>query len=479
MGEVTKEEIYPTETESLCPVCFKKIEARRVARGDEVFLEKNCKDHGPFSTVIWRGSPPMAGWRRSKEAVHPHLFYEAVEKGCPYDCGLCADHTQIPCSVLLEVTNRCNLHCSVCFADSGTGGGEKFFDEPSVDRISWLLRRSMHAVGPSNLQLSGGEPTLRTDLPEIVAAARDAGYSFIQLNSNGLRLASDKALAIRLKDNGLTSVFLQFDGVEDETCRRLRGRPLLNEKLAAIRNCGHAGLGVILVPTLVKGINTDTIGDLVRLALQLTPTVRGIHFQPISYFGRFPEKIGDATRFTLPELMRTLEEQTQGVLKVEDFSPPGCEHELCSCHASYMRTGSGDLRVLGAGRDPCCLSPSTSEGVKSTIAAVSRRWRLPSSSLLQQPVSLSDGCCAQKSVNVLRVDGPLDLDSFLEEAFSGTFTVSAMAFQDVENIDLERLKGCCISVISPDGKLIPFCAYNLTSRVGRGLYRNRLYRQHS
>jgi uncharacterized radical SAM superfamily Fe-S cluster-containing enzyme len=74
---------------------------------------------------------------------------------------------------------------------------------------------------------------------------------------------------------------------------------------------------------------------------------------------------------------------------------------------------------------------------------------------------------------VTRDEGPLDLDVFLQEAAARTFTVSAMAFQDADNLDLERLRGCCISVISPNGKLVPFCAYNLSSREGKDLYRRR------
>lgn len=97
----------------------------------------------------------MAEWRRPKEPVHPEVCYGAVDKGCPLDCGLCADHRQMPCSVLLEVTQRCNLQCAVCFADAGPGETADL----SLERISWLLQRSMVAAGPCNLQLSGGEPT--------------------------------------------------------------------------------------------------------------------------------------------------------------------------------------------------------------------------------------------------------------------------------------------------------------------------------
>ena len=141
---------------------------------------------------------------------------------------------------------------------------------------------------PSNIQLSGGEPTLRDDLPEIVALGRAMGFRFIQLNTNGLRLARDPSFVERLKEAGLASVFLQFDGTHDEIYRALRGGPLLEAKLKAIHHCEQQELGVILVPTLVPRINTNDIGTIIRFALENIRVVRGVHFQPVSYFGRYP-----------------------------------------------------------------------------------------------------------------------------------------------------------------------------------------------
>ncbi|WP_347710799.1 radical SAM (seleno)protein TrsS [Geotalea sp. SG265] len=456
------------KTESVCPVCLKRISATRQREGDEVYLIKECPEHGCFRTVIWRGAPAMSQWRRPKEPVHPELCYGSVEKGCPFDCGLCADHRQMPCSVLMEVTQRCNLSCAVCFADAGHCGSE----DPSLDHIGWLLNRAMAAAGPCNLQLSGGEPTLRDDLPQIVATARRTGYTFIQLNSNGIRLAADPAYVRQLADAGLSAVFLQFDGVDDRIYRSLRGADLLEQKLQAIRNAGEAGIGVVLVPTIVKGVNTDATGAIVRQALKLAPVVRGIHFQPVSYFGRFPGKGGDDGRFTLPELMRSLEEQTDGLLKVADFSPPGGEHAHCSFHGTYLYAGDGSLRPLGStSAESCCTPDCGSGGIRKTVDTVSRRWRLPKGSPAASGQSAS--CCCGNGVEATRAEGSLDLDAFLSAVKSGTFTISAMAFQDGENLDLERLRGCCISVISTDGKLVPFCAYNLTSREGKSLYRPR------
>lgn len=137
------------ETESLCPVCLKRIGATRQLEGDEVFQVKECDEHGPFRTLIWRGRPSMAEWRRPKPPVHPELCYGTVDRGCPFDCGLCSAHEQMPCSVLLEVTDRCNLDCAVCFADAG----RKDTTDPSLEKITWRLERAMAAAGSCNLQL--------------------------------------------------------------------------------------------------------------------------------------------------------------------------------------------------------------------------------------------------------------------------------------------------------------------------------------
>ncbi|AJE03545.1 radical SAM (seleno)protein TrsS [Geobacter pickeringii] len=460
------EEVNLNITESVCPVCLRRIDATRVLEGDEVFQLKGCGEHGSFKTLIWRGEPSMAQWRRPKAPVHPEVCYGAVDRGCPFDCGLCADHRQLPCSVLLEVTQRCNLQCAVCFADAGCSPTE----DPSLEHIAWQLERALAAAGSCNLQLSGGEPTLRDDLPEIIEIARRVGFSFIQVNTNGIRLAADKNYTSRLRAAGLSSVFLQFDGVDDGVYRTLRGDALLDRKLQAIRNAGDAGLGVVLVPTLVRGVNTGSIGAIVRQALQLAPAVRGIHFQPVSYFGRFPDHHGDEGRFTLPELMRCMELQTEGLLTVADFSPPGGEHAHCSLHATYINSADGGLRPLGAVEsDSCCSTDCDGGGIGRTVKTMSRRWSLPEGAKPEQATA----CCCGSKPEPVRVEGPIDLDLFLKGIAARSFTISAMAFQDADNLDMERLRGCCISVISADGRLIPFCAYNLTGRDGKSLYRNR------
>ena len=443
------------QTESVCPECLERIPATLVAGAEEVRMVKACPAHGAFDSVVWRGTPAFSTWRRPKAPARVRAHATAVEHGCPFDCGICPEHRQLGCTGLLEVTGRCNLSCRVCFADSGPGGRP----DPSLATIAQWYRNVLAANGPCSIQLSGGEPTLRNDLPQIIALGRKIGFSFIQLNSNGLRLAQDADYARRLRAAGLVSVFLQFDGTEEAIHRQLRGRPLLEVKRRAIAHCGAAGLGVVLVPTLVPGINDHNLGAIVRFALACGPAVRGVHFQPASRFGRFNLDAGPE-RLTLPEVVSALVAQTDGLVRAENFLPPGCEHERCSFHGSFLRSRDGGLRpVSSPAEGGCCNRVDAAEAdVLRTVELVARQWGAPA----------ADG-----ATGALVGEGAMDFDAFLAAAQRDSFTLSAMAFQDAWNLDLERLRSCCIHVVADDGRLVPFCAYNLTATGGTGLYRGR------
>lgn len=445
-----------SRTRSLCPQCLRPVEAGRIRDGDDVYLVKECPEHGEFRTIIWRGNPAMETWARPKTPSTPSEPFTVRERGCPFDCGLCPEHAQHTCSALVEVTSCCNLGCPVCFASA-----EGQSNDPDHATIGVWLDGVMRASGDCVIQLSGGEPTVRDDLPEIVVLARNRGFSFIQLNTNGLRLAQDDAFFAALAEAGVNALYLQFDGVSDAVYEAIRGRPLLDIKKRVVERAARYGVGVVLVSTVVPGVNDGELGALLRYGAQAGPIVRGVHFQPVSYFGRYPHPPADADRITLPEIMRSLEAQTNGLVSAGDFTPPGCEHALCSFHATYLRQDDGRLRLRGDSGE-CCLPkdkaiPTAEQGAIAAKTFTTRQWSAPSC-----------GCGSGENAGA-----PLgEMDAFLEHVRRNSFTVSAMAFQDAWTIDLERVQGCCIHCVAPDGRLVPFCAYNLTTAAGRSLHRD-------
>ncbi len=438
------------ETESLCPYCMKKIDAAAVKTGDSVYLVKHCEEHGDFSTLIWKGSPDIEEWRIDKIPSTPKRYSMKKDKGCPFDCGLCEEHKQHTCTVLIEVTKRCNMNCNICFADSGSA-----IRDPGLEKIRFYYERILSQGGPYNVQISGGEPTVREDLPEIIRMGRDYGFEFIQLNTNGLRIALEEGYAGKLKAAGLNSIFLQFDSVDDEINKKSRGRELFDIKKKAVDNCKKYGLGIVLVPVIWEDNLKDT-GSIIKFALENIDIVRGVHFQPLSCFGRYPEDMRNYRRITLPEIIDSMEVQTKGMLKKEYFAPPCCEHSLCSFHGNFIYD-QGMLQPMV--KKNCCGGETikAEAGADKSRQFVKKFWS-------SREIKLEDA--KQDRIS-------LSFDKILSRINSRSFSISGMAFQDAWNVDLERVKQCCIHVLNEDGNLIPFCLYNITDVNSNYLYRRR------
>ena len=429
-------------TKSVCPVCLKTLDAEKLTGADgNIYMEKKCPEHGKFSTLIWEGDlKSYLQWSMENSAVDPPVNGKRPDKGCPNDCGLCTEHMRKGCCMLLELTNRCNLRCPVCFA----AAGEKEPKDLTIAEIEQQYDYLMEHGGPFNIQLSGGEPTVRDDLPEIIKLGREKGFTFFQLNTNGIRLADEPGYAAELKAAGLNTVFLQFDGLTDDVYETLRGRALLDEKLKAIENSASAGLGVVLVPVIAPGVNDNQVGDILKFALSKQPGVRGVHFQPISYFGRCGQD-RPANPITIPKILRLIEEQTDGMMNASDYAGGGAENPYCSFHASYRQKENGELKLLPKQSGSCCCC-TTSDDSREHVAS---QWA---------------GSCELPE----NADG---FDEFLKEVRDTTFAVSGMIFQDAYNLDIERLKRCYICEVDSDYGMVPFCAYNLTDTSGKYLYR--------
>ncbi|MDD4798008.1 MAG: radical SAM protein [Clostridia bacterium] len=440
-------------TKSICPVCMRVIDAFYMEDDAKVFLEKNCPEHGLFRTLASPSVDQFIKWQNPCLNVPPKKTITNYDKGCPFDCGPCTEHLQTACCVLLEITERCNQKCPYCFASSGYKPAP---DVPISEIAKWLDHlRELDKERPFNIQLSGGEPTVRDDLPQIIALVKQKGFEYVQLNTNGRRLAMETGYAKKLADAGLSAVFLQFDGMNDEIYLKLRGEKLLNIKQTAIKNCAFARLPVALVPTVVKGVNLDNIGEMVDYLLDNLHVLKGIHFQPVSFFGRYPEEDINEKRVTMFDIINEINKQTAGKIPADGLHSLTTGHRLCCFSGSFIKEADGTvvaLQKLNSQQTDSCCTPPVTTLVARDRNFVKNNWKLAQKS----------SCCGGEGAG---------LDEFLNALRAKRFTLTGMQFQDAMNFDLQRVRHCRVHIYSPKNKLVPFCAYNLTDINGNYLHR--------
>jgi uncharacterized radical SAM superfamily Fe-S cluster-containing enzyme len=468
---------------SLCPVCLQVVAARIFQEGERVFIEKNCQEHGGFRDLYWSDADLYRKFERywcdgsGMENAAP------AKKGCPFDCGICQNHLTATLLGNIDVTNRCNLSCPVCFADAG----DRIY-EPSIDQIRSMLQslRAERPVPCPAVQFSGGEPTVREDLLQIVALAKELGFFQIQIATNGLKLAASLELCQSLERSGLNTVYLQFDGVTPEPYRAVRGRDLLPLKQKAIENLRSAGqTSVVLVPTLARGVNDLQVGDIVRFASRNLDVVKGVNFQPVSFAGRIGQEERARSRITIPDLLSLLEEQTDNEITRDDFYPvpfvapishliaaeTGSPQPVFTVHpccgaATYLYHIDGRIIPITRFIDVEGLLEKIRKEVESFDGSGLGKLKMKGMILKEMPKFI-DESRAPRDLNITRMlltvfkSGTRES---LTEFHNRTLFLGVMHFQDVYNMDLERLRRCGVHYATPDGRIIPFCSYNTIYR---------------
>jgi uncharacterized radical SAM superfamily Fe-S cluster-containing enzyme len=477
-------------TKSLCPECLDVIDASIIEEKGKIMLEKTCNKHGFFKDVYWSSAEQF---ERMNHYMHDGggITNQNVSSNgdCPASCGLCASHKTTTLLANIDVTNRCNQNCPVCFANASVSG---YLYEPSLDRIRAMIQvlRDEKPVPCPAVQFSGGEPTMRNDIIQIIKIAREFKIGQIQMATNGIKLAESLKFCKDLETAGLNTVYLQFDGVTAQPYMITRGYNALPLKLKAIENCRAANLeSVFLVPTLAKGVNDDQVGDIIRFASDNRGAVEGINFQPISFAGRVNKEERLEKRVTIPDLFRQVEEQTDGAITAEDFYPVplvvpisrfitalgGAPHAELTVHP---HCGAGTYVIVEEGR----VTPLTRfvdvEGLVEHINELGQekyRWTGKTLSKIKRMVSLIS--VLPKYIDMGKAPRSVDIKKLIfnvltkgtgeaiREFNKHTLFIGAMHFMDLYNIDLERIKRCGVHYATPDGRIIPFCTYNTIYRA--------------
>jgi len=464
---------------SICPECRKVLNATVFEEEGKVYMKKACPEHGSFQDLYWSDYEQYRRAERFRyEGSGIRNPRTAVKNGCPYDCGICPQHKSHTALAIIDVTNRCNLRCPVCFATAGTTG---YVYEPTKEEIRGMLAnlRRNDPVPTTALQFSGGEPTIREDLQELVQMAKELGFRHVEVNTNGLRLAQSVDYCRSLKQSGVSTIYLQFDGVDPNVYRFTRGVGIFEVKKKVIENCREAGMdSIVLVVTLVKGVNDHQLGDIIKFALENFDVVRCVNVQPVSLCGRIPELERGRMRITIPDFMRLVEEQTGGKIKASDFYPVPTVVPI----ARAVGVLKGKHYVEFTAHPHCGMAtyifvedgqtvPITQYGnVDRFVERIERVYEEAEKGHDARAKMALMGSLRHIRFGMLRryIWPLLKTGSYkaLGELHRKMLMISAMHFMDPYNFDLERVQRCCIHYAVPDGRIVPFCTMNSIHREG-------------
>ena len=473
-------------TKSICPVCQEKIDAALTQSNGKIKITKECQEHGIFTATHWQSSDVFNFAERFD-------YFQCFEdqstprnpEGCPYVCESCDKHVSDTVIGVIDVTKRCDLKCAICFS---TFSDQQVEYEPTKEEIIRMLTfLSKRNPRPPAILFSGGEPLEREDMPEIVGAAHKLRFMTI-LATNGVKLAESPEIAAKLKKNGLNIVYLQFDSFRDDFYRKIRGQPLLRAKMKAIEVCRSEDMEIILVNSLMQGFNDAEVGNLINFTAKNSDIIRGLIFQPVAFTGRatdnpFREKLRD-WRF-----VEDVENQTEGQITTNDFFPMSVMVSPIMIMRKFMKKPwplfscspqCGVVNWMYVSKSSRIIpinhfvdfSRFFRSIQKTALSAESKgRFSLLSTLFIAALQSLNWPLVTKEigfftlMKTILRTHISPNYQS-LGKLRRRIFLLGCMAFMDQYNFDVNRVRRCVIHYITPDLKIIPFCAYNNVHRRG-------------
>ena len=444
-----------TTTIGVCSYCMKPVPAVKQVVGTEVYLEKRCPIHGTERTRIAKDSHRFFDDTFAVEGKPVHVRQTVRKNGCPSDCGLCPDHRQHLCTGLIEITDRCNLSCPICYADAKRETDQT--GDLAVSEFENRLETLLQAEGGKLdvLQISGGEPTIHPRFEEILDLAASKNIGRILINTNGLRLLEDDG-PIRLleKHRDKAETYLQFDGFDDEVYRSLRNASLCAQKRRIVERLDRRHMKISLTATIAKE-NLKEIPAILDYACRVE-SITGVTFQRLTRVGRaknhtvFPQK----SEMILQEDILYAIGQS-GFLKYDDLIPLPCSHVNCTSLGFLFRTETGKVYSLADFIDYARCKEVISDRIafdRSILDAMKKNV-----------------CCCF----VPKIPGEPQLLDKLREFSDGDgsshhgmkiLRILVKNFMDADTFDAERARQCCVGVSVGENRIIPFCVHNLLTQ---------------
>jgi 7,8-dihydro-6-hydroxymethylpterin dimethyltransferase len=446
-----KDYTYYDFTLSLCPECLKRVDTKIVFEGNNVFMLKRCNEHGRQKVLIATDKEYYKNCRNYiKPGEMPLKYNTATHFGCPYDCGLCPDHEQHSCLTIIEITDRCNLTCPTCYAESSPHYGR----HRTVEEVERMLDIIVANEGqPDVVQISGGEPTIHPDFFEILDIAKRKPIKHLMVNTNGIRIAKDEEFVARLATYMPDfEIYLQFDSFEENALMKLRGKDLRETRLKAIENLNKYNLSTTLVVTIQKGLNDHELGAILEYGLKQR-CVRGVTFQPVQVAGRLEDFNPETDRYTLTECRTDILKQFS-LFSEKDLIPVPCNPDALVM--GYALKIEDSVIPLTRMIDPSELLRSSGNTI------VYEQDEKLKSHLLKVFTTGNTVDSATKEIQSLLCCLPAI--SAPELSYENVFRVIIMSFIDAYNFDVRAIKKSCVHIVNKDGKIIPFETMNLFYR---------------
>src|SRR5256714_7270215 len=511
---------FPRTTDSLCPKCViearnkilsaptidpstlvnekvGEIKAQIVERDGQIWMIKDCPIHGHFEDIMAIDSKFL----RHIEAMFPGRDIQAHNDEGLHNHGSSSIKFGRGSVLTVDLTNRCNMMCDPCFMDANQVG---FVHELSFDEVKDILDKAI-SIKPRrqmSVQFSGGEPSISPHFTESIRYARKVGYNSVQAATNGIEFAKSKDFCRQAAEAGLRYVYLQFDGVGNDANSHRQVGNLFDVKMRAINNLHEAGVEIVLVTTLVNGINNDQVGSVIRFALDNPKKIAFISFQPVSFTGR-DEEITDERRmqqrYTLSHLARDVKEQVGITEPTRDWFPLSLMGAFAD-FADLVHGPSADWGQVSCGCHPNCgvgtavmidketkeMSPVPAflnipglvKDMRKITDAARGKWlsnlmmglallkhyspqNAPSAFNLYELFKKFDKSFGLTGKDYGKVTGDRSKDDIAKRRSDrwNFLFIAGMWFQDLFNYDFRRTEMCIIPYGTQEGE-ISFCAYN-------------------
>src|SRR5260370_697201 len=439
--------VFHELTRSICPACRLVIDAKILLRDNKVYMSKRCPRCGPFMSLVYGDADAYVSFARyNKPGTIPLAYGTAHDLGCPHDCGLCPDHEQHACLGIIEVNSACDMDCPLCFADAAPGFSL------TLEEVGQMLDDYVRTEGrPEVVQFSGGEPTIHPQIIDFIRAAQARDIRFVMVNTNGKLIARDDRFLEQLNEVR-PALYFQFDGFERDTYRIIRGEPdILEEKLRALDRLAQIGLDVTIVPAIERDVNEHEIGRLVEFAIE-HPAIRGITFQPAFHAGRYMNH-DPMNRMTIPEIIRLIEQQSNGQFVTSDFVPVPCCFPTCNSVTYAFVEGDKVTplpRIINVNDYLDYITnrivPDFSHEIRTALEGLWSSSSIAGSEKSLQQVAISCQACE------------LPDNLAINNIAKSMIMIMLQDFMDPWTFNQKNLMKCCKEFLLPVGQPSPFCA---------------------